>query len=257
MAGVGAIRAARGPKRPRFSARAAPTARELAAPQEMLPCTPICSLNQLASTSRAATQFSRSLHSHRPYPGAGYRMANGVLPGCLDHLQQHRTPDQLNGLAPRKRLCIAGECTHTNDLHCISAVVGQQTHHLPYHAHPNLPPFPLLALDEHAASVLAKDEIDPSIGPTQARFLHAVPQPSECLTHQLLELAPAAGSQALQSSPRIEKDAAMACGQIREQCCKPAETQYKPGKRRNYLRELFGEVTRKHAVLAREPPWNT
>lgn len=108
-------------------------------------------------------------------------------------------------------------------------MVGQQACHLAYNAHADLLALPLLALDQNALAVSAKDQIDATIRAAQTRLFDGIAFPTKCLADHLFELAPAACGQTVQRGPGIQQAAPMPGAQEREESGQPTETQQHPG----------------------------
>ena len=128
----------------------------------------------------------------------------------LDHLQQLLSTDQFNGLSSGECFRVRGIAADADDLHCLRLVVGEEPGHLPHHADAHLLALPLLALHQRALPVLSQDEVDAAIGATQPGFFNCIAPAAECFAYQLLELAPAAGSEAFERGARVQEAAAFA-----------------------------------------------
>jgi hypothetical protein len=172
----------------------------------------------------------------------------------MNHFQQCHAVNQLDGLASRKCLRVTCECAHADDFDPIGTVVGQKPCHFPYNTHTYLSTPPLLALDQDALGILAEHKVNSAICTAQARFLDDVPLAPECLTHQLLELAPTGSSQALQRGARFQEDSATPGAKKREEGSHPAHRQQQPSEGRQRLPEAAGDTVSQPAVLPREPP---
>jgi len=103
-------------------------------------------------------------------------------------------------------------------------------------------------------AILAEDKVDSPICTAQTRFLDNIPLTPECLTHQLLELAPTGSSQALQRCTCVQEYSATSGPKKREEGGHPAHRQQQPSQGRQRLPEAAGELVSQPAVLSREPP---
>jgi len=174
--------------------------------------------------------------------------------GCMDHFQQCHAVNQLDGLASRKCLRVTCECAHADDFDPIGTVMGQKPCHFPYNTHTYLSTPPLLALHQNALASFAEHKVDSPICTAHARFLDNVTLTPECLTHQLLELAPTGSSHARQRGTCVQEDSATPGAKEGEEGGHPAHRQQQPGQGRQRVPEAAGDTVSQPAVLPREPP---